>query len=179
MRQMRPAPKLGPAMLALPNDKWRRFATMYVMRGEAPGAGPDLVKMAGFGAKTEISLKVQAHRLAHDERMQKAIVEETRRYLVGIAPLAARAVTEVLEDRTQPGAARVGAARAIFDRAGMHEVSEQRQTVELRTDPEQVRRVASMAALLGLPAERLLGSRLAEAGVVIEGEAVEVGDDAG
>lgn len=166
--------KDGPAMLALPNDRWRDFCRMYVRRGRM-GAGDALVRAAGFGVNSGVGRRVQAHRLMHDPRMQAAIIEETQRWMATAAPLAAHRIVAALSEEDTGVALK--AANMIFDRVGLHAVSEQRQTVEHRADPEVFREIAALAMALGIEPRRLLGNRVE--GVMIEGEAVEVGDDRG
>lgn len=163
-------------MQALPNDKWRDWCRLFVQRGGHKGSGDRLVQLAGFKAsRAKSSAKVQAHRLLHDPRMQAAIVEETQRFMAFAAPRAAQRVVDALDDEDTGHALR--AANMLFDRVGLHGVTEQRQTVGVDAgSADKLREIALFARMLNLPLAQLpgMGERLAAAGVVIEGEAEEV-----
>ena len=108
--------KVGPKMAALPNDKWRAFVRLHMARPREHGELN--VRQAGFAGKSSVACRVQAHRLLHDERVQEAIIEESRRGLVTLAPAAVLTVGDILSDKTEKASDRLTAAKAVFDRSG-------------------------------------------------------------
>lgn len=171
--------KVGPKMAALPNDKWRAFVRLHIARPREHGERN--VREAGFAGRSSVACRVQAHRLLHDERVQEAIIEESRRGLVTLAPAAVLVAGDILADKTEKASDRLMAAKAIFDRSGLHGLTEHKTTVQLRDDPDQLRRIAALIAMLGLPTEieaqmreKLLGPRLsALAAPVIQAQVFE------
>jgi hypothetical protein len=92
--------KDGPAMKALPNDRWRAFVrALYQVR---PGHGAQVraCKLAGFGTETSTpeTMAVLASRLAHDERVQAALYEEDQKHIRASAPRAIRALSTLIEN---------------------------------------------------------------------------------
>jgi hypothetical protein len=72
-----------------------------------------------------------------------------------------------MENTQSTGAERLKAAQLILDRGGFHGVTEHKSTVtHLGDDQDQMKRIAAMAAALGISAEALLGRRLAERTVI-------------
>jgi len=90
----------GPAMKALPNDKWRAFVEFYLLEIPGRGAQTNAARRAGFGSPRSKPIDM-AHigwRLMRDERMQAAIAEEARKLLRGSAPEAAKALVELIRN---------------------------------------------------------------------------------
>src|SRR5712692_4219150 len=92
--------KYGPAMMALPNDRWRAACVAFV-QGAGKGARnnygyTEAIVAAGFEG-TQGSLWVTAHKMFHDFRMQAAIQEEARKAMVGLIPMARHAVEEIVQ----------------------------------------------------------------------------------
>lgn len=155
--------KLGPKMCNLPNDQWRSFVIAYVSSGT--GNATAALKQAGREG-TPVSLRVAAHHLLHDTRVQEAIQEEARKRLVSFLPLAINVHKEIMQDAGHKD--RLNAAAGILNRAGLHVVTEEKRTVEVTFNPEQLARAKVLSARLGVPLEKLVGSRLAIAGPKIE-----------
>src|SRR5262245_55333734 len=92
--------EMGPAMKALPNDRWRAFVEFYLLatyenrNKDNHGAQAAAARAAGFGKPTTkpSAMAHMAWRLMRDDRMIAAIAEESRKYLRSIAPEAAKAV---------------------------------------------------------------------------------------
>ena len=92
--------KLGPAMKAL-NPRQRAFVdAMFVLGMRATYA--DAARAAGYKNDSETGLRVQAHRLAHGERVQAAFREEAERRSAGLLPVAHAAQTDILTNPTHP-----------------------------------------------------------------------------
>lgn len=167
-------PKYGPAMKALPNDRWRAACIAFVTgpgshhgnKGYAAAA-----QAAGYEGNQNV-LNVQGHRMFHDHRMQAAIQEEFRKTMVGMLPIAKRAVEEIV--MTPGDKDRLAAAKTILDRAGVHEVREERVHQEVTVSVEFQQRAVLLAKRMGLPIEKLLGHRLAQKIPVVDAEFAEL-----
>lgn len=165
----------GPAMRKLSTEMQRKYVLIRIAQGKPNFRAA--AELAGYSAESENSLKVTAHRLEHDPKIQAAIQEESlrqARHNLGSALVrASERVIEIMEDPQQKGAETLKAAGMIFDRMGLHAVSEHKSTVEhIGDSPETIERVKRLALSLGIDAEKLLGARLARQ------RAVEVATDA-
>jgi hypothetical protein len=113
------APEWGPAMAALPEK--RRAFVVALYDEDAPRKGDGLfifaAQVAGYGTPTSSkkSLGVIAGRIAHDDRVQAAIVEYSHRVMRAIPPEAIRALKELIRDPKHKDHAR-GIAM-VLDRA--------------------------------------------------------------
>lgn len=155
-------PELGPAMRALPNDRWRKVVDILLSQGKRDATAA--VRAAGY-VGTPDGLRTTAYRLMHDERMQKAIHEEGQKRLKGVMlALALDVHQELLENPQTEPAARLKAVQMVYDRAGMHAVAEERRVVEhIGSDPDSLKRIEQLAKSLGLTHEqlkRLVGNRV-------------------
>lgn len=162
----------GPAMRQLPNDRMRKYVLIRVMQGK-PNQGK-AAELAGYGGaeRDDAYLRVQGHRLEQNPHVQAAITEEAlrqaRHNLGSMLVRASERVGEVLESTKAKDGDTLKAAAMIFDRMGLHSISEVKKTVEhINDSPETIERVRRLAATLGLDAEKLLGSRLAKKQPVI------------
>jgi hypothetical protein len=91
--------QLGPAMRALPNDQWRRFALELVTGPPGHGRYARAARIAGFGKGSSPSNVAKiAWRMAHDERCIAAITEESRKYLRAGHPEAVAALLNMIRD---------------------------------------------------------------------------------
>lgn len=161
---------IGPKMKALPNDRWRRAVVAFLEGGRknygtVNGGHNSLgytaaYKAAGFGAESETGIRVGAHRLFHDSRMQEAIQEECKRRVVNMLPLAIDTHVDILLDPQHKD--RFNAARSIMDRAGLHVVTEEHKTISVSMSDEDRSRAVMLAERLGVPLEKLIGNRLAK-----------------
>ena len=92
--------ELGPAMKALPNDRWRAFVDCYLLEKPGRGAQANAARKAGFGnPKTSaLSMTQIAWRMLRDERIVAAIAEELRKMLRAGAPEAVKALQNIIRD---------------------------------------------------------------------------------
>ena len=190
----------GPAMRALPNDRWRLFVETYLWEtfhnGNKNnfGAQAAAARKAGFGTPKSkpITLAHIGWRLLRDDRVVAAAAEEARKLLRAGAPEAVKAVHDGIRDRNHP-------AHAKFVDLVIRRIDpeESRQLVEVthRTlDPDQ-ESLEELRALRMLDTPRpklieLFGSngldrlerleaadkvRRANEAKMIEGEVIEVG----
>lgn len=150
---------MGPAMKALPSDRMRAF----VIACNQPSSDGSVnysqaARNAGYSDTTPGSIGVQAHRLAHDERIQAAMLEEAQRRMGAALPLATAAVVQIMTQATK-NSERLKAAAMIFNRAGMSEKTEHTVTVTRTETPEQkIERAIRLAKELGLDPKQILGN---------------------
>src|SRR5262245_37436556 len=73
----------GPAMKALPSNRWRAFVQFYLMERPGYGAATNAARRAGFGTvrSTKDTMHKTASRLMHDDRMLAALAEEARKII--------------------------------------------------------------------------------------------------
>jgi hypothetical protein len=92
--------QLGPAMKALPNDKWRAAVEFYLIEAGRHGSQTAAARRAGFGngKTTPLNMARIASRLFHDDRMVAAIAEEARKIVRSGAPEAAKALLNLVRD---------------------------------------------------------------------------------
>ena len=145
----------GPAMVALPTDRQRAFVIALLDTGGINHT--KAAQLAGFEGDNN-SLKVTAHRVFHDERVQAAIREEANRRLHASAGLAVCVLVEIATSAPQPKD-RIKAAQAILNRTGMHEKTEHKVTTTdiSKTDEELVKRAKELAKQFGMDERQLLG----------------------
>src|SRR5438270_94546 len=92
--------ELGPAMKALPNDRWRAFVEFYILEKPGHGAQVAAARRAGFGAPktTPLNMARIASRLMRDERTVAAIAEEARKIVRGGAAEAGKALLGLIRN---------------------------------------------------------------------------------
>jgi hypothetical protein len=124
----------GPAMRALPNDRWRLFVESYLWETftngnkDNYGAQAAAARKAGFGSPRSKPLTL-AHigwRLIKDDRVVAAIAEESRKLLRAGAPQAVKAVHDGILNANHPAHAKFVAM--LLDRT---DPQESKQLVEV------------------------------------------------
>jgi hypothetical protein len=158
-------PQWGPAMAALPNDRWRRFV-VAIYDEEAPRKGKGLwpwaAERAGFTFKNAAVAGINAQRLLHDPRLKKACAEYSRTVLRSLSPVTIKAVRELLENPKSRHHAK--AIDAVLNRTDPlpHPSTtiniDQSVRVEMSGD-QLVDRIKELCAKHGLDADALLGGR--------------------
>lgn len=116
---------------------------------------------AGYCADSANSVAVQAHRLAHDARVQAAIMAWARATASTEGLLIA--TNALMDEAANPQSPqRVKAAEAILNRIGFHAKTEQVLTVERVEKPDDLtaQRLARVAKKLGLTLDELVGGRV-------------------
>ena len=183
----------GPAMKALPNDKWRAFVEFYLLENPGRGAQTNAARRAGFGSPRSkpIDMAHIAWRLMRDERMQAAIAEEARKLLRGGAPEAVKALQNLVRNPEHKDHAR-GIAM-VLNRVDPEITRHDMNIVHRVIDPDQEELEELRACrALGTPRTKLLElfggnglarleqleaadtERRAASAKVIEGKAIEV-----
>lgn len=150
-----PVEEQGSEMRALPNDRWR----LFVLSCMSQGVKVDhtlAAKEAGFTGNAG-TLRVQAHRLAHDPRVQAALLEESRKKLQTYTGPAVALLGKMIGDETIEPKDRIKAATAILDRGGLGIV----QTINVNRSlsrEEKLLKVVELARMLGKNPRDLIGS---------------------
>ncbi len=146
----------GPAMKALPSDRHRAFVRALYQVKPGHGAQVKAARMAGWGASTSTpkTMAVIASRLAHDERVQRAIYEEDQKRIRSTAPRAIRALAALVEDPKHRDHAR-GIAM-VLDRLHpvetTHKVTvEHEASSSMKATAEVMARILALAARAGVP----------------------------
>jgi hypothetical protein len=148
--------QLGPAMRALPNDRWRAFVQAYLVETytnknkDNYGAQASAARQAGFG-NPKTTPRAMAHiawRIMRDERMIAAVREESQKYLRSIAPDAVKAVQNGIRNPEHKDHARFVAM--VLDRSDPTETRHNVEVTHRHVDAEQ-------EAIEELRALRLLG----------------------
>lgn len=166
----------GPKMRAL-SEKQRAY--VLAMLSDPLGNPTKWARAAGY-SDVKGGAKVRGHHCAHDDRVMEAAQEEAARHLHTVGPVLGIGVMFQIA-RTNGHKHQLKAAEALANRAGFHEKTEHLVNVNHRdqTGAAMVERIKTLAAMLGVDAEKLLGANAAEAPAalpkVIEGEAVEAG----
>lgn len=158
----------GPKMLAL-TEKQRRY--VLAMLSDPLGNPTVWSRAAGYSDHKE-RCKVQGHYLSHDERIKEAAREEARRHLDTIGPVLGIGVMMQIA-RTKGHKKQLEAAIALANRAGFHEKTEHKVTVEHIDDARMLEFAERLAAELGVDRAKLVGGNVAGL-PMIEGEAQEV-----
>ena len=161
--------KLGPAMLALTSSKMRTFVEILVGTGcsqtqAAKGAYP------GVSGNTARSL---GHKMAHDPRVQAALLEVSQKLIRSHVPMALATVIEIARNKDAAPRDRLKAATVLLDRGGLNAVSQHHVTVTHQTDAEKDREIIALANELGLD-DAAKAKLLGKAVVVTDVEFVDV-----
>lgn len=152
-------PEYGPAMQALPNERWRAFVVAAVEYPKKNGRWTHAALAAGFGnaSSSRKSIGVMASRLANDERIIKALEEENRKFLRRLGPSAVHALDRLIENPEHKDHCR--AIAAVIDRADPLSTShlvkvehEHRVTpAQIVNVQKRIRELATRAGLLTKP----------------------------
>jgi hypothetical protein len=146
--------ELGPAMRALPNDKWRAVVWRYVLN-PGHGAATRAYRAAGFGRNsTKLNQAKEAYRLIHDERVIAAITEVTRQVLRTAQPEAVKAAQNIIRHPAHPAHGKL--VVALLDRTEPIVNRTDMQVVHRHVDADQEALAEYMAAKeLGATPEKL------------------------
>jgi hypothetical protein len=93
--------QLGPAMRALPHERWRTFVYEYCATAPARGAQVGAYRAAGMGLRSSPATAAKnAWNLAQDERIIAAIAEVTRNMIKAGSPEVTNALFNLIRDPT-------------------------------------------------------------------------------
>lgn len=143
---------LGPAMRDL-TDKQRRFVIAMCETGGANYAKS--ARMAGYQGNDNV-MRVQGHRLAHDEKILRALREEADRRVRSGALLGASVLIEIANDPLHKD--RFKAADRLLERAGLLVVQTNKTIHEHTVNDEDVKlKIMAACKELGLDPRKFLG----------------------
>src|SRR6516162_43956 len=146
--------ELGPAMKALPNDRWREFVYHYTRATPRKGALVAAYRAAGFGqGSTPASQAKAAWLMSRDERTIAAIAEESKKILRVAYPEGANALLNLIRDPTHKDHGR--ALGMLMDRVFPVETRHNIGVVNKTVDPD-------VEAIEELRAMRQLGTSRAK-----------------
>jgi hypothetical protein len=149
--------QLGPAMRALPSNKWRAFVEFYLLEEPGYGAQASAARLAGFGKPktTPLNMARIASRLMRDDRMIAAIGEESKKIVRGGAPEAAKALLALVRDPAHKDHAR--AIGMVLARTDPETTVQNLNITHKILDPDQ-EAIEELRALrsLGTPRAKLL-----------------------
>jgi hypothetical protein len=147
----------GPAMKALPNDRWRAFVRHMVSDTKGYGAATRAAWAAGFGKTTTkpSTLSKLAYQLSHDERMIAAIAEESRKITRVGHPEAVTALFNLVRNPEHRDHAR--AVAMVIDRCDPAITKQFVDVTHRHEDPDRTA-LEELKALrqLGTPRDKLL-----------------------
>lgn len=163
--------RYGPAMAALPNDRQRAFVLACNQPTQDTGQVnyADAARRAGYGTNgAPNSVHVAASRLAHDPRIQAAMLELAQAQMGAAVPMATAALIQIMSGGLK-AADRMKAAGMILNRGGLPEQSEHHVVVtKTETQQDRLERAIRLAKELGLDPAAMLG----KIGLTVEGRAI-------
>jgi hypothetical protein len=106
--------ELGPAMRALPNERWRAFVRALVTGKAGYGALVRAYRASGFNCTKASTQSKEAHSMSRDERVIAAIAEESRKVIRVGHPEAVAALFGLIRDSSHRDHAR--AVAMVLDR---------------------------------------------------------------
>jgi hypothetical protein len=143
-----PEEACGPAMAAI-SPAQRAFVMAKVHFG---CNNAEAARRAGYSRNQPADAKVTAYRLAHNDGVQAAIIEESRKLMAGEGPRSIRTLVAIRDDRSKEAKDRIKAAVELLNRGGLQAVSEHHLTVEHHmTDAQKDQRILALCNELGLP----------------------------
>lgn len=168
-----PEGKMGPAMKSL-NERQRLFVVAMLEQGSANASAA--ARAAGYSAASDEYLRVQGHRLAHDERVMAAIQEEAQRRLNSGAGMAVVQLLQIAETSIDQRT-KLKAIEMILNRAGLHARTEHKvTTIDGNSDASLLERGVALATKLGIDPRTLFGQHM-PAAVEVEFEDVTSDED--
>lgn len=126
---------LGPAMLAL-NERQRAFIVAMFDLG-AGATYAEAARRAGYPDNGGSAIRVQAHMLAHSEKVQAAFREEAERRVVALLPIAHGGMSAILANPSHPDhfkALKHTQGLAGFSPTQKHEVVHKHDAASLKAD---------------------------------------------
>lgn len=149
---------IGPAMNALPNDRWREFVIALCEQPvvnyaqAAAKADPE-----GWG-RTAATSKNAGYRLAHDDRVQAAVAEEGKRRMGAAVAVSVAHLIQIAESNVYEPKDRMKAIAMILNRAGLPETKEVKvSTTRVLNEAEKIDSIIRFAEKLGVDPRTLLG----------------------
>jgi len=143
-----PVEACGPAMFALTPTQ-RAFVVAKVHFG---CNNAEAARRAGYSKNQPADAKVSGYHLAHNDAVQAAIIEESRKLMAGEGPRSIRTLVAIRDDRSKEAKDRIKAAVELLNRGGLQAVTEHHLTVEHQmTDAQKDQRILALCRELGVP----------------------------
>jgi hypothetical protein len=144
----------GPAMRAL-TEKQRAFVIAMLTEPFKPAA--HWARVAGYTDNGKAGIRVRAHHLVHDERIEAAVAEVCRGTMNILGPvLATQGLIRIA--RNPKHAKHHWALEKLANRVGFHETTEHKVTVDHGSGGDILQRIRDAASLLGVDPAQLLGA---------------------
>lgn len=151
--------QLGPAMQALPNDRWRRFVSAMCEQTKTNYTQAAMLADPETWGKNKSSAELAGHRMAHDDRVQAAIREEGQRRLGAGVAIATATLLQFIEKDMLAPRDRMMAIKMLLNRSGLPETSEHKVTIKKElSETEQLDQIVDLARKAGLDPQTLLGN---------------------
>lgn len=149
----------------------RSFVVALVQTGRS---ATDAAEIAGYSASNRNVLQSRGSQLAHDARVQAAILEECQKLIRADGPMALTVLRTIAKDTTAPPRDRLKAATEILNRGGFHAVTQHNVTVTHQTEKEKDREILALATELGL--DDAAKAKLLGKPVTVDAEFTEIVD---
>lgn len=145
--------RLGPAMRQL-NERQQLFVVALFEQGRR--SYTRAAEAAGYSGKPEV-VRVQAHRLAHNDKVLAAIQEEGFRRMQAGAALAVDKLGHILENSVDDKTT-LKAIEMTLNRVGLHARTEHINRNETITDDvDKIARIVKLCGVLGVDPKTMLG----------------------
>lgn len=162
---------LGPAMQKL-TPMQRAFVRAFLDNGGRNQTQAALD--AGYSNASE-GAKVVGHHLAHNPKIQEAMLEVSKQRIRTSGVAAVSYLAECVTNDGLPPRDRMKAALALMDRQGLHAFTEHKTTVEHTMDEaDMITKIERLSEKLGIDPKKLLGSTAPKALPVIDVTPTEV-----
>lgn len=161
---------MGPAMQKL-TEKQRRFVIAWIQLGGKNQTRAAMSAGYNFDPKNTISIENVASQLAHNPRIQEAMLELARQGVQGKgAVIGMETLIEIASNPAAEKKDRIAASNSLLSRAGISEKTEHRVAVTHQdiTSDEAIKKLADLSKKFGLDPAKVIGS------VVIDADFEEV-----
>lgn len=162
----------GPKMLALANERQRKFVLACVELGDNNWSAA--ARLAGYEGDDN-SIWATASRLGHDPKIEAAIQEEAHK-LLNTTGIFAVSKLLYLAEKAEKDVDKIKALGMILNRTGFIEKTEHKVVVENNslTDAAMMARIQYLAKRIGVDETKLLGYQPPVALPVVDAEFAEV-----
>ena len=169
---LRGSENYGPCMRAL-TERQRLFVLYLLETGS--NNHTRAAAFAGYASENENALRVTAHRLAHDDKVQAAMHEEAQRRMRASAIMATSRLLEIANNPKHKD--QLKAIGMVLNRTGLHEHTEHKVTVEHQmNDAEMVVRIRELCREMDLDPVKLLGAKVMDAEFEVVGSTAGLED---
>lgn len=160
----------GPAMQSLP-EKMRLFVEALLTQGDDNHTRAAI--SAGYANGPDSNIRAAAYRVAHDERVQRAIQEESLRRATGADVMAISNLIKIAQNEKTKDADRLKAISMILNRGGLPEITRVENT-HLHMDLTLEQKINKLKALMREDPEIKLIVEQNDLGLIMDGTFTEV-----